>query len=86
MPRFPGFLPFRELAHVEEAVAVLPGQLELGGQREHGLIEVSQDRLHGPRVLVAVVNVVIQTDELPAKPQHNSLLVSYLYSYKYNIL
>ena len=60
-------LPFLELVHVQEPVAELPGQLELRRQGEHGLVEVPEYRLHSGRVLVAVVDVVVQTDELPAR-------------------
>lgn len=54
---------------MQEAVAVLPGQLELRRQGEHGLVEVPQHGLHGLRVLVVVVNVVVQADELPASTE-----------------
>lgn len=54
---------------MQEPVAVLSGQFELGRQREHGLIEVSQHGFHRGSVLMAVVNVVIQTDELPVGGQ-----------------
>lgn len=58
-------LPFLELLHVQEPVAILSGQFELGRQREHGLIEVSENGFHCGSVLMAVVDVIIQTDELP---------------------
>lgn len=58
-------LPFLELFHVQEPVAILSGQLKLGRQREHGLVEVSQHSFHCGSVLMAVVDVIIQTDELP---------------------
>lgn len=50
---------------MQEPVAILSGQFKLGRQREHGLIEVSQHSFHRGSVLMAVVDVVIQTDELP---------------------
>lgn len=50
---------------MKEPVAVFSGKLELGRQWEHGLIEISEHGLHSGSVLVAVVNVIIQTDELP---------------------
>lgn len=58
-------LPFLKLFHVQEPVAILSGQLKLGRQREHGLIEVSQHSFHCGSVLMAVVDVIIQTDEFP---------------------
>lgn len=58
-------LPFLKLLHVQEPVAILSGQFKLGRQREHGLIEVSEHSLHCSSFLMAVVNVIIQTDELP---------------------
>lgn len=58
-------LPFLQLVHVQEAVAILPGQLELGRQRKHGLVEVPEHGFDRGGVLVAVVDVVVQTDELP---------------------
>lgn len=51
---------------MQEAVAVFPGEFKLGRQRKHGVVEVPQHSLHGGGVLVGVVNVVVQTDELPA--------------------
>lgn len=50
---------------MQEPVAILSWQFKLGRQREHGFIEVSQHSFHCGRVLVAVVDVIIQTDELP---------------------
>lgn len=50
---------------MQEPVAILSGQLKLGRQREHGLIEVPQHSFHRDSILVAVVDVIIQTDELP---------------------
>lgn len=58
-------LPLLELLHVQESVAILSGQLKLGWQREHGLVEVSEHSLHCGSVLMTVVDVIIQTDELP---------------------
>lgn len=58
-------LPFLKLVHVQEAVAVLPGQLELRRQREHGLVEVPEHSFHRGRVLVTMVDVVVQADKLP---------------------
>lgn len=58
-------IPVLELFHMQEPVAVLSRKLKLGRQREHGFIEVSQHSFDGGGVLVAVVNVIIQTDELP---------------------
>lgn len=60
-------LPFLKLLHVEEAVAILSGQFELGRQRKHGLVEVSEHGFDRGCVLVAVVDVVVQTDELPVE-------------------
>lgn len=50
---------------MQEPVAILSGQFKLGRQREHGLIEVPEHGFDCGRVLVAVVDVVVQTDELP---------------------
>ena len=50
---------------MQEPVAVLSGQFKLGRQWKHGLIEVSQHSFDCGSVLMAVVNVIIQTDELP---------------------
>lgn len=50
---------------MQEPVAILSGQLKLGWQREHGLVEVPQHSFHCDSILVAVVDVIIQTDELP---------------------
>lgn len=50
---------------MQEPVAVLSGQFKLGRQRKHGLVEVSEHRFDRGGVLVAVVDVVVQTDELP---------------------
>lgn len=58
-------LPVLELVHMQESVAVLSGQFKLGRQWEHGLIEVSQHSFHRGSVLMAVVDVIVQTDELP---------------------
>lgn len=52
---------------MEEPVAILSGQFKLGRQREHGLVEVSEHGLDCGRVLVAVVDVVVQTDELSVR-------------------
>lgn len=49
---------------MQEPVAVLSGQLKLGRQREHGLIEIPQHCFHCGCILMAVVNVVVQTYEL----------------------
>ncbi|TRY57854.1 hypothetical protein DNTS_017653 [Danionella cerebrum] len=62
------------LAHVQEAVAVFSGQFKLRGQREHGLVEVPQHCLHGAGILMAVVNVVIQADELPVTALQRQLM------------
>lgn len=59
------FSPLLQFSHVKEAVAVFSGQLKLWGQWKHRLIEVPQDSFHCAGILMAVVNVVIQTDELP---------------------
>lgn len=58
-------LPLLELCYVQEPVAVLSGKLKLGRQWEHGFVEISQHRLYGGGVLMAVVDVIVQTDELP---------------------
>lgn len=58
-------VPFLELFHMQEPVAIFSGQFKLGRKREHGLIEVSQHSFHCGSILVFVVNVIIQTDELP---------------------
>lgn len=58
-------LPFLKLVHVQEAVAILPGQLELRRQREHGLVEVPEHCFHRSCVLVTVVDVVVEADKLP---------------------
>ncbi len=58
-------LPFLKLLHVQEPVAILSGQFKLGRQREHGLVEVSQHSFYCGSIFMAVVNVIIQTDELP---------------------
>ncbi len=58
-------LPFLELFHVQEPVAILSGQFKLGRQREHGLVEVSQHSFHCGSIFMAVVDVIIETDELP---------------------
>lgn len=50
---------------MQEPVPILSGQFKLGRQREHGLVEVSQHSFHCGSILVAVVDVIIQTDELP---------------------
>lgn len=50
---------------MQEPVAILSGQFKLGRQREHGLIEISEHSFHCGSVLVAVVDVIVQTDELP---------------------
>lgn len=50
---------------MQEPVAILSRQLKLGRQREHGLVEVSQHSFHCGSVLMGVVDVIIQTDELP---------------------
>lgn len=50
---------------MQESVAILSWQFKLGRQWEHGLIEVSQHSFHSGSVLMAVVDVIIQTDELP---------------------
>lgn len=50
---------------MQEPVAVLSGKLKLGRQREHGFIEISQHSFYCGGVLMAVVDVIIQTDELP---------------------
>lgn len=50
---------------MQEPVAVLSGQFELGRQRKHGLVEVSQHGFDCGGVLVAVVDVVVEADELP---------------------
>lgn len=60
-------LPFLELFHVQEPVAILSGQFKLGRQREHGLVEVSEHSFDRGGVLMAVVNVVIQTDKLSTR-------------------
>lgn len=65
-----------KLLHVQEPVAILSGQFKLGRQRKHGLVEVSQHSFHRGRVLVAVVNVVVQTDELPVKEVNENKYVS----------
>lgn len=62
-------LPFLELSHVQEPVAVLSGQFKLGRQREHGLIEVSQYGFDRGSVFMAVVDVIVQADELPVGDQ-----------------
>lgn len=49
---------------MQEAVAILPGQLELRRQREHGLVEVPEHSFHRGCVLVTVVNVVVEADKL----------------------
>lgn len=59
--------PLLQLCHVEEAIAVLAWQLKLGGQREHGLVEIPQHGFHRAGILMAVVYVVIQADELPTR-------------------
>lgn len=50
---------------MQEPVAILSGQFKLGWQREHGLIEISEHSFDCGGVLVAVVDVIVQTDELP---------------------
>lgn len=50
---------------MQESVAILSRQLKLGWQREHGLVEVSQHSFHCGSILMTVVDVIIQTDELP---------------------
>lgn len=50
---------------MQEPVAVFSGQLKLGRQREHGLVEISQHCFHCGCVFVAVVDVIVQTYELP---------------------
>lgn len=57
--------PFLELMHVQKAVPILSWQLKLGRYGKHGLIEVPEDSLHCPGIFMVVVNVVIQTNELP---------------------
>jgi hypothetical protein len=51
--------------HVQKAVPILSWQLKLGRYGKHGLIEVPEDSLHCPGIFMVVVNVVIQTNELP---------------------
>lgn len=58
-------IPFLEFFHMQEPVPVLSGQFKLGRQWEHWFIEISQHSFHCGSVLMTVVDVIIQTDELP---------------------
>lgn len=60
-------LPFLQLMHMKKTVPILSRQLELGRDRKHGFIEVPENSLHRLGVFVIVVNVVVQTNELPEK-------------------
>lgn len=66
--------PLLQLGHVEEAVAVLAWQLELRRQREHGLVEILQHGFHCAGVLMAVVDVVVQADELPTEEKEGACM------------
>lgn len=50
---------------MQEPVAVLSGKFKLGRQWEHRFVEISQHRLYCGGILMAVVDVIVQTDELP---------------------
>lgn len=50
---------------MQEPVAIFSGQLKLRRHWEHGLVKVSEHGLHRGGVFMAVVNVIVQTDELP---------------------
>lgn len=52
---------------MEEPVAIFSGQFKLGRQWEHGLVEVSEHGFDCGRILVAVVDVVVETDELSVR-------------------
>lgn len=61
---------------MEETVPVFFGQLKLGCQREHGFIEIPQYSFDRAGILMAVVDVVVQTDELPVWKTNGEGLVA----------
>ena len=70
-----GHLPFLQLRHMKETVSILPWQLKLGWDGEHGFVEVPENSLHCLGIFMIVVNVVIQTDKLPGDNRDPGLLL-----------
>ena len=57
--------PIPQLVDMKEAVPVFPWKLKLGWDREQGLVEVLQHRLHHVRIRTLVVDVVIKANKFP---------------------
>lgn len=70
--------PFLQLMHMKETVSILPWQLKLGWDGEHGFVEVPENSLHCLGIFMIVVNVVIQTDKLPGVFSYIIQLANYM--------
>ena len=71
---------------MQEPVAIFPGQLKLGRQREHGLVEVSEHGFDRGGVFMAVVDVVVEADELPVGEKIQTLVHVLLMSRTWKML